>query len=146
MTVKADVSPVVALDSCSLYWPGEVCTAAARTPAPAALTALTTDCREPSVGVMLVVVPSFATSWKEPPVRVKVEGSLSEAVEDAVSSECAVASWLTVKVSEPPSAPAVAEAATEVSLEVADRAPQVALSCNVFAAESSAWNLVLRPW
>ncbi len=32
VTVKADASPVVALDSCSLYWPGEVCTAAARTP------------------------------------------------------------------------------------------------------------------
>ncbi len=51
-----------------------------------------------------------------------------------------------MKVREPPSAPAVAEAATEVSLEVAARAPQVALSCNVFAADSSAWNLVLRPW
>ena len=51
-----------------------------------------------------------------------------------------------MKVSEPPSAPAVAEAATEVSLEVALRAPQVAESCMVFAAASSAWNLVLSPW
>ena len=51
-----------------------------------------------------------------------------------------------MKVSEPPRAPAVAEAATELSLEVAVRAPHVAEVCSFWAAVSSAWNLVFSDW
>ncbi len=140
-----EASPVVALVSWSLYWLGATWTAAARTPALAALTAFTTDCSEPSAGVIVVGVPSFATSWK-PPETAKVEVSVSDEVEVAESREWALASWLTVKVTEPPRAPAVAEAATEESLAVALRAPQVVAACTFCAAVSRAWNLVLSAW
>jgi hypothetical protein len=76
----------------------------------------------------------------------KVLVSVSDAVEDPLIREWALASWLTVKVTDPPRAPAVADAATELSLEVAERAPHVVDLCIFCAAVRSAWNLVLSDW
>ena len=106
----------------------------------------TTDCSEPSAGVIEVEAPSAPTIENDPPVRLKVEVSVSDDVELVLISDWAVASWLTVKVTEPVRALAVAEAATELSLEVAVRAPQVLGFVRFCAAVSSDWNLVLRSW
>src|SRR5581483_3572738 len=143
-TVNEDATPVVVDESCSLYWPGEVCTAVACTPVPLLLMPAITAPSEPSpvLTVTGLPVPTVIVTGC-PPLTTMAEVLETEF---AKTDDWALASLVTSKVKAPACAPAAAVA------ETVDDDDVTVIDCHVVGslrASDAVWSaaiLVLIDW
>src|SRR4051812_38605841 len=127
--VNSEPAPVLVEASCRRYCPGEVWTAVATTPLPAALTAFTTSARVPPPTSRSTTEPSDAVSVTGPPATtVPVEATTS-----AETRVCAAATAVTSKVILPVAVP-VAVAATDDDVDVTAEAAHVDVRARLVAS------------